>query len=846
MRTRLGTCAVLVAVAVTLGLRAPGTAANTNAPLVVTASTGPAAASHITATVTRTIGKASVRLPAALVPALEPGDVVDVDFPDYRRPPASVNYHVNVAFITETAPQRWLFGRSGPADQLFSNRRSAHGRKAAPSGKIHFVYGAGPARGIPIFFIIPEDGKTRGVDGVRDYVDAHPSDFVSMSVSTNDAVDKYSNLRDFLSSLGSGSIDPSTGRQRIETLAQSVGVPPASIDVCYVPGAAPSDVRSCIQQSVNAVVYQTNFNAPTQAQFLGGVAGAVNPAALAPYVASLLTVWRIFVRTGHQEYEYLPTTIALADASTVRHDELLMGPKVPTIRPPGPYSDVLFFTIGDPQATERAPVVDNDAPANGVCERANRFSIPLHFDHTSRYVHDTALVVTPRGKAPYRIALDPRTLTAPIVDRSHFTGSPDAAYTVALTGRFGFDAIAQPARTTMHVAFPNNAPWTVTAAPNHRPVAGETLDMIASSASAACLSHAELTMGSAAPIALDATQLDARRVELRASLGGVPAGPAQIRFYEDDPANSRALTSAAAVAIAPQPAHVDGKSAVAALGDAVIALTGSGLERIRGLLLNGSTYAKDAGSTATSACFAGPPLAGAGLTVGQQITAQLLAADGTSGEVFPLTIGAPRPAIDPPVVAPATSPHLSTTPLAVTLQSAAGPLPHQVIVRLRRADGLARTPCDALRSDPVAVTLPASAVHARAANALALDFRADLLGDRAFGTLQLQVADGATGAGSPWVTLPGTFVRAPRVVGITCPSDAGAACRIYGSELAAIDAVRDASGAFVAPNLDCPPTDKGVACIGVPHLAHYTLRLADEGTIETLPDALIATASGKG
>ncbi len=386
-------------------------------------------------------------------------------------------------------------------------------------------------------------------------------------------------------------------------------------------------------------------------------------------------------------------------------------------------------------------------------------------------------------------------------------------------------------------------PWTVAEAPNHRAVTGEALDLIASSASAACLSHAELQMGSAAPITLDARQLDARRVELRASLDGVPAGPAKIRFYEDDPYGSRALESAATVVIEPQPAHVDGKSAVVSLGDAVIALAGNGFERIRGLLLNGGTYAKDPASTSTSACFSGPPLADAGLTVGQQITAQLLTADGSSGEVFPMTIRAPRPAIGPPVLSPSTSsPYLSTTALAVMLQSAAGALPHQVTVRLRHADGLPQTPCDSLRPDPAAVTLAGNAVHARGAGALALYFRADLLGDRAFGTLQLQVADAATGTGSTWVNLPGTFVRAPRVVQIACPSDPGAACRIYGSELTAIDAVRDASGVFVAPDRDCPPTDKGVACISVQQLAHYTLRLIDEGTIETLHDALIATA----
>jgi hypothetical protein len=65
---------------------------------------------------------------------------------------------------------------------------------------------------------------------------------------------------------------------------------------------------------------------------------------------------------------------------------------------------------------------------------------------------------------------------------------------------------------------------------------------------------------------------------------------------------------------------------------------------------------------------------------------------------------------------------------------------------------------------------------------------------------------------------------------------------MYGTDLGAIDAVQDASGAYVAPGLDCPPTDKGLACVYVPKVAHYTLRLIDAATIEALPDGLITPA----
>ncbi len=833
--------AFLVALALASLLCASAAVGSGNAPFVVTASAGPQAGSHIDATVTRSIGKTSITLPAALVPALKPGDVVDVDFPDYRRPPSTVNYHVNVAFITETARQHWLFERSSSADQLFSNRRPRKNAPAVPSGRIHFVYGAGSDRGIPIFFIIPEDAKTRGVDGVRDYVGAHPTDFVDMAQGTNAAVDRYSFLNDFLSSLGSGSIDPVSAQYRIESVAQSLGVSPATIDACYVAGEPSAEVSNCVQQALNATVYQTNFAAPTEAQFLGGVAGAASPLTYAPYLASLLTVWHLFVQTGRLEYEYLPTTLTLVDPSATRNDELLMGLKVPTIRPPAAYSDVLFFTIGDPQASERAPVVVNDAAANGVCERSDRFSIPLHFDHTSRYVNDAALRVTPNGRAPYRIPLDPRSLSAPVVDRSRFAASADGAYTIALNGRFGFDPVAQPAAAVMRLAFPNDGPWSVTAAPHHPPVAGETLDVVASSASAACLSRAEMQIGSAPPIPLTATQLDARRVELRASLANVPPGPAQIRFYEDDPRAGRAFETAAALAVQPHPAEVDAKSAVAALGDTFIRLAGSGFEYVHSLFANGVTYTKETNATATSACFDGPPFGRSGLVIGQNVTAQLLGDGNVSGQVFELTVEPPRPKLASALIAePSSTPYLSTTPLIVTLASADAALPRQVAVRVRQAGEARATPCTASLPDETAVAIADANVHVRSASTLAVDFRADVLHDRAFGILEMQLVDAATGAGGNWAALPGTFVRAPNVTEIGCPAGTAAMCRLYGTDLSAIDAVKGASGTYVAPGLGCPPTDKGVACVYVPRLAHYTLRLIDAATIESLPDTLIA------
>jgi hypothetical protein len=289
---------------------------------------------------------------------------------------------------------------------------------------------------------------------------------------------------------------------------------------------------------------------------------------------------------------------------------------------------------------------------------------------------------------------------------------------------------------------------------------------------------------------------------------------------------------------------VDAKSAIASLGDAFISLSGSGLEGIRTLLVNGATYTKEATSTATTACFDGPPLGGAAVAIGQHLTAQLVTDAGTAGEVFPLTVAAPRPMLASALIAdPSAGSYLATTPLIVTLTSSTGTLPRQVAVRVRHVEASTPTPCEASLRDPTAVTIADANVHERTANTLAVELRADMLHDRGFGTLQMQLVNAETGIGSNWIPLPGTFVRAPAVTQIACPSAAGAMCRLYGTSLAAIDAVSDASGAYVAPGLDCPPTDKGLACVYVPHVAHYTLRLIDAATIEALPDRLIVNGA---
>jgi hypothetical protein len=748
----------LVIALIVAGLLGPLAArADQAQPFAFGASVGPAASSRIEATVTRTFDGKPVTLPAAAVPALAPGDKVSVRFVDYTRPPAKVNYHVNVAFITETPPVGWLYAKSGTDDRLFSN---PHGRrKITPTTPTtHFVYGSGDHRGIPVFFVVPEDGKTRGMDGVRDYVQAHPTDFKDMSVSSNDAVERYSWFSDFLSSLAQGSIDPISDQQRVVGIATALGASPDSVSECYEAGATNAEVANCVQSSLLSVQYQTNIEAPTQAQFFGGVASAATPVQLALYMQPLLAIWKIFSQDGHKEYEYLPTALRLTKPVMpgTSPQQLLMGLKVPTLRPPAAYSSVLFFTIGDPDAIGSPPTVVSDDKGGGSCAAALRVELPVHLSKTSQYVNDTSVTLTSGSGATIHVPIDPRTAAAPTIDRSSLHAGQ--GYAVKLNGRFGFNPLPQSQRALAHIAVPGAAAWKVETIAYHPALAGGTLDAVASSEAAPCVSGAELQMAGNTPVSLTIDHLDDRRVELKGSLAAIPSGLAHIHLFQSDTAQHRRIADDTTLAIAPAPAEVDAKKGqVAYIGDHEILLTGAGFDGISGARIGPNVYKKAPASNADVACFTGPPIGGGDVREGSVVTAELIPSAGGSGEAFALRLGGMRPELDTVGVTPSASIHHASDALTIGLRSQT--LPRRFAVRIRQVPQAA-TPCDALLDDATAVAVPPADVHRDSASDADVNLAAaDLLHDDAFGTLQVQIVDSVTKLASDWTDLAGQFTQ---------------------------------------------------------------------------------------
>jgi hypothetical protein len=339
-------------------------------------------------------------------------------------------------------------------------------------------------------------------------------------------------------------------------------------------------------------------------------------------------------------------------------------------------------------------------------------------------------------------------------------------------------------------------------------------------------------------VALEIKALSDRRVSLHASLQNIPPGIAHVRFYQTDTIHDADIEDDVAIPIAAAPAHIDAKSPpTIALGDPFIELAGAAFETVSGLRVNGTLYGKDAGSQATLACFSGPPVQS--LLAGEQLSAQLVESDGSPGQVFVAQVQPPRPALATLAIDPDTPIHLATDPLSVTLTMATGNVPSRYAIDLRRARPNA-TPCDAVRGDDAAyAVLPPSATSLRSATSVRVDLLASqVLGDAAFGPLQIALVDTTSKAQSAWQTLPGTFVRAPRVTSIACGA-AGTSCRLLGSGLEWIASLDGPNGTTVQPGHDCTPPH-GLQCLVVPPLAHYVLHLVDGGPPVALPDSLIS------
>ena len=809
-------------------------------PFTITASTGQAGA-HIDATVTRR----GVTLPAALIPYLKNGDIVRLDFQDYKKPYASWNYFVNVAFISaEGGKPIWLYPRSGDDDALFSKRGNGPPRRSF----VTFTYGENGLVGVPVFFIVPSDKRAGGMDGVRAYVENDPNDFLNVAASSNNAVEEQSWLSGFLNGLQNGSIDPLSGQANVQNLATSLGANQTAISACYN-GSSKAVVSSCIYSAMEQVNASGNFNATTLSGFLGTTAGAgMNVALPISIVAkSMLTVWSWFHNHGREQYEYLPTTLQMQTSYQAddRRVQLLKTVSVPTIRPYGKISDVLFFTIGGSDA--QPPVVERDGTSD-VCGDTVNVAVPFHLSHTSTYVHNLELVFTPDEANIAQIVepLDTRLSGNPVLPLQLFDGKRNVAWRVRLRGMYGFDDIDDPLNAPNALfSLPRHAAWNIfdETAPAD---AGTALDLVADSDAVPCLSSVALRQGSGVSAPMQMNPLGSGRVKLHVDFGKnvfVP-GPAELVFHQNNPpvlSGPPDIVDSQKVLIrgTTPKVTVDANGPVAHIGDTVVALNGSHFESVAGFTAGSARYVKEPDFTSTSACFIGPPISTA-VTTGASISAQLLLNEKPAdGETFPLMIQGPRPVIRSAIIEPPSSLYLSSDTIKITVTTdQALSMPHLYI---RQANGPSR---DCLGAPGFAgAAVPDAMLFPAGRNELyAIVQMRDVLPKTAYGALSVRASDDATKTQSDWITLPGTFARAPWIAQIICAAKTDAPCEMIGTDLDVIGGIEVTPGAYIKPPYaSCTAKDPHQECITVPRLAHYALQLVDGAAAFGVPDTLIVS-----
>jgi hypothetical protein len=284
---------------------------------------------------------------------------------------------------------------------------------------------------------------------------------------------------------------------------------------------------------------------------------------------------------------------------------------------------------------------------------------------------------------------------------------------------------------------------------------------------------------------------------------------------------------------------VDANAPVAHIGDTAVALSGSHFEKVVGLRLDGTHYEKAPSSSATNACFIGPPVSAA-ITPNAVLSAQFLL-DGKSafGQVFPITIQAPRPTIRSVRIEPLKSVYFSNDAVRIIVNIADGSRPIRPALRVRQA--FAPTSRCAGLLDEQAARIPDAAVLPMGESELDATSRMrDVLPKAAYGNLLIQVLDDDTKARSDWTPLPGTFARAPWIDRIRCGAAINQTCALMGTDLGVIGGIPNAAGNDVKPPYaPCTADDPHEECIVVPHLAHYVLQSVDTSIPIDVPDALI-------
>jgi len=711
-------------------------------------------------------------LPVADVPNLLAGDhiAVKADLPTTQ----SAHYVMVVAFLrgaTNPPPEDWFF------------RCETWTRKCADGLNVTVPQ---EAQQVLVFLAPSTSGD---FSTLMDAVRGRPGAFVRASQDLNQASLDRARLDSYLLAVGAlNEADPAKLRAAAPLLARSLAI--KVDDKCLQKN--PELQAPCLMADQDSLVLNDGHSTSIVEALTTGPAGDLAMEAsytpqlrygyYSPYIASVIDIGRILASFHTAQYQYLP---ALPSPHADHLALTLNAP--PSFHDPKSVLVTALPAIEDPQL----PPLHAVDPQEIYCARRTGLVLPVEgapLVFATHYVHDVSLSL--KGADGHSVEL-PATADPGqggfVVDTSALANmSLGDSVVGTLHGYWGFDSYQAP---TFHLVNTRQQSWALPLSDQGSLVIGREGTVHLTAESVGCIDHIMLRDAAGKELKVDWKPVKPDAVEVKLPLEDAAPGPVTLEVSQFG-AND---TQQVSLNTFTEAAHLNGF--VIHAGDATGTLTGTRLDEVSGLTLNGIAFGPGA--------LAGPPTAEElpMLARDAQAAATLKAGDAAAvkvtlkdGRTFTLNarIDAPRPSVT--LIAKSIQPSQAGMASHIAL-SDSDQLPQDSVLMFSIHTMLPET---FSRSEQIEVatadnsfaallsigagTLTLADAHVAVAT---LD-PAKAFGPSAFGPLRFRVvADGVPGGWMPLVTL----VRLPRLATLECPSTAEVACRLSGTDLFLLDAV---------------------------------------------------------
>jgi hypothetical protein len=711
-------------------------------------------------------------LPVAEVPNLMAGDRVSIkaDLPTTQ----TARYVLVVAFLrgaTNPPPENWFY-----RCETWS-RKCANGINVTVPEEAQQV----------LVFLAPSTGGDFStlVDAVR----GRPGAFVRASQDLNQASLDRSRLESYLLAVRALSeADPAKLRAAAPLLARSLAI--KVDDKCLQ--KIPELQAPCLLENQDSLVLNDGHSTSIVEALTNGPASDLAMEAsytpqlrygyYSPYIASIIDIGRILGSFHTAQYQYLPALPSAQD------DHLAL-----TLNAPPSFHDPKSVLVTALPAIEQPqlPPLHAVDPQEIYCARKSGLVLPVEgapLVFSTHYVHDVVLSLT---------GSDGRTLQLPaaadagqggfVVDTTALgTASLGDSVVGTLRGYWGFDLYEAPA---FHLVNSRRQPWALPPGDQSALVIGREGTIHLTADSVGCVDRIMLKDAGGKELKVDWKPVKPDAVEVKLPLENAAPGPVTLVVSQFGAADTQQV----ALNTFSEAAHLGGF--VIHAGDVVGTLTGTRLDEVAGLTLNGIPFTPGTLTGAPSAeelpMMARDVQAVAALKAGDAASVKVTLKD---GRAFPLAgrIDEPRPSVT--LVAKNIQPSRSGVDSHIAL-SDSDQLPQDsaLVFSIRtvlpevfsRSEQIEVGTTDNSFTTLLSIgagTLTLADSHVAVAT---LD-PGKAFGPSAFGPLRFRVvADGVPGS---WVPLA-TLVRLPRLAGLECPSTAEVACKLSGTDLFLLDSV---------------------------------------------------------